>query len=460
MSLVNDMLNDLEQRRSEPTRPQQELSWLTGRADTPKRRYTLLYGLLLVVVLVLAGFLYRQYTPSVVTPSPTLVPQAIEASEEAAVIAAAVDVPLLPARVELVSLSLLSTIEGSALTLDFTEATGYEISRQSAAGQETLTLRLSDLETLPASLPPVVAPVRSLALQHDGDDLLLVIQLDANTRHRAAYQHRQLLINFNRPAPKNIAVTPVLVSKPEPQTTPAITQKEATKPAAQKLAQQPAAKAIKQSRPPTLAQRDRRVSREARADIAAAQSARAEQRLQQLRKDYPQAPRSSALLVELLLSQQRLAEADQLLAVFRSSSQRSLELHRLQGRWYLLSAQPEQAVDWLLQRQPAIVQQPSYYELLGLASQRARRYQLSEQVYKGLLNTDAGVGSWWSGLAIAQELQGQKADARLSYQRALQANRISKPLRAYAERRYGALAGAVNEARVESGSAKQEAKSS
>lgn len=192
---------------------------------------------------------------------------------------------------------------------------------------------------------------------------------------------------------------------------------------------------IRTAKPLTLSQRDREQYRRAEQLIRQQRLLEAEEQLQVFLQTNAQAPRSGELLVSLWLSQQQRNKASTLLASLRSYHPHNTRLLMLEARMALQNQQADKAVTLLMTEQPVLASHLDYYELLGLAARQNKQYQLSVEVYRGLLEFDSQRGDWWVGMGIALEFQQQASAARNAYQQALQSKTISSALRSYAKKK-------------------------
>ena len=187
--------------------------------------------------------------------------------------------------------------------------------------------------------------------------------------------------------------------------------------------------------PPTPKQTEQQVVRNAKQLLRKGRPFEAEQLLMGFLKKQPQALNSAKMLMTLWLSQQRYEPLSPLLNRLRASHSNDVDLLVIQARLYLAKSQAGQAVDLLMTAQPDIGRHSDYYELLALAARKNQQYQLSEQAYRGLVDSDALRGDWWVGLGIALDAQGKLANARRAYKQGLKTKHISEPLRDYAQQR-------------------------
>lgn len=453
MSLVNDMLKDLEQRRVKPSSElSAQLQWLTGRGKIKKTRWSIWAGcLLLVIALAVVATLYRPengLAQAQAILNNTASNTHVAANDGADSTASSVTSLHVQAKPKLELINIQKVNDEIKLLLQLDRVPGYQVSN----GADTLVVRLNNVQAhLPRQVGDLLTPVSAIHVHRSGDDLLVNIALTEAVQSRVSLKVQPLIqleifvSVANKTASLKDQSEAKKLAKSKMNTQPASMMNPVANkaPPAAKLATQTSS-SLKKRLPPTLQQQDRRAAKEARNRLQLRQPQAAEQILMALLKKYPDAPESNQLLLVMMLDQQRLDQVEQRLQLLANKKPLSLALVQLQARLFLLQAKPDESVQLLRSRQPIMQVNPEYYELLALAAQRDKQYELSGNVYKGLLNIDAGQGDWWVGLAIAEELQGQKADARQHYRQAIQASRTSDALRQYARQRYQALAGMSN----------------
>jgi MSHA biogenesis protein MshN len=196
--------------------------------------------------------------------------------------------------------------------------------------------------------------------------------------------------------------------------------------------------AIKQNRPLTPQQKELEHLAKVENLLQQMQLLEAEQLLSNFVEQNPLALRSGEKLVSLWLAQQQYGKAQQLLGSLRTAYPHDIGLIKHQSRLLLLTGDTEKSVLLLMSEQPLLASNSDYYELLGLAARKNQQLELSEQVYRGLLDYDPSRGDWWMGLAIAIDLQAKPA-ARQAYQQAINSRHLSAALRDYARQRLAVL---------------------
>lgn len=116
-------------------------------------------------------------------------------------------------------------------------------------------------------------------------------------------------------------------------------------------------------------------------------------------------------------------------------------LLKLQSRVLLSNGEAEQAALLLQKLKPAVADDPEFYELLATIHQQLGNYDQSAQVYYSLLQYQHNTPRWWVGMGYSLELAKRYEEALRAYQSALQIPGIVASLKTYAEQRSKSLAG-------------------
>lgn len=439
MSLVNDMLDDLEQRRSrEPASPL-KLDWLAAQPSQKRRRSKVpLAVIVIVAALVLMGVVAWFYLS-------TMEQRGVQPPVDERQVSA----PAIVAKpVTLQAIEWISDEEAMRLRISLSEIKPYSIRRDN----NKLILQFYGVEnslSVEDLLPR--APVQSVGVQQQKGDVVATLaiagEFDFSDRLLKESGH-QVEVTI-RP----VVQQPVGGSKSESNATnkTAVTgsvtdQNTVAKAEVNTVASQPlpakpkpvvAARSVEPLRL-TPSQQDLRAADRARRLLQQGDSYQAQQVLEDILANQPAALRSAKLLASLWLSQQRLERAGELIEFQLTQQPGDIELRLLKGRLLMARGEAEAAVEWLMSASPDIAAHQAYYELLGFAARQSRQYPLSEQVYRGLVAQDNGRGDWLVGLAIALDAQAKISEARNVYRQALADNRLSVPLKQYAQRRLSA----------------------
>lgn len=115
------------------------------------------------------------------------------------------------------------------------------------------------------------------------------------------------------------------------------------------------------------------------------------------------------------------------------------ELRMLLARAQLQSGAMAAAVATLSQHAPALSSEPGYHALLAASYQQTRQWAQSAAVYRQLVALRPAQATWQLGLAIALEQLEQPAAAVKHYRLALQGQGLDESSRRFASERAGAL---------------------
>jgi len=170
--------------------------------------------------------------------------------------------------------------------------------------------------------------------------------------------------------------------------------------------------------------------------------AEAETLLQSTIKQQPQdSVAARRLLATLYLSSANSAKADALLKQSLALSPKDVPLRKLQARSWIAAGQQAKAIELLQSAKPAIAKDSEFYELLAGAYQQNANYPEAAQHYYQLLQSNNSVPRWWIGLGYSLEQSQRYADARNAYSSAIQIPSIDSSLKHYAKQRIQALSG-------------------
>nr|WP_298141626.1 tetratricopeptide repeat protein [uncultured Pseudomonas sp.] len=461
MSLVNDMLRDLEQRRAAPT----ERLHLDGlyavdeaaaarreRIERIRRGSIWFMAVMLIAVLVglMIGKVVRTYGP--------LKPDAVVASESVTAVPAQAPVPApVPAPAQLLEVLPQHDSRGLVLQLLLDRAVGYQRTEESGA----VSLRLNGVRMDgEAQRGQMRRDGNSLSwrVEPRGDDVQILLvgladSLVVHDRLEPAGDRWVLWIEVPLGAgqaeveapqePLPVATTPF---DPEVEVPAWLNQPvaRADAPPAQAIAAAPAAAAPEripgppqvkiepyQADPLTLA-------RQALQDGDYPGAIRQLEALQASRGDDPQVIRWLARAYLGGGEQARLLEwLPGRLALMPDDS----ELRLLLGRAQLQAGDNQGAIATLERNAPPIVREPTYHALLAAAYQQTGQWRESAALYQRLSELQPRQATWQLGLAIALEQLDQPAAAVSHYRLAQQGAGLDDSSRRFASERAAALGG-------------------
>ncbi|MEK1906064.1 MAG: tetratricopeptide repeat protein [Pseudomonas sp.] len=117
------------------------------------------------------------------------------------------------------------------------------------------------------------------------------------------------------------------------------------------------------------------------------------------------------------------------------------ELRLLLARAQLQAGDTTGAVATLEQNAPSLVQEPTYHALLAASYQQTGQWQESAALYRQMIALRPNQSTWQLGLAIALEQLDQPAEAGRHYRLALQGLGLDESARRFASERASALGG-------------------
>lgn len=199
----------------------------------------------------------------------------------------------------------------------------------------------------------------------------------------------------------------------------------------------------KTSRELSTAELDAQMNRQALKMIRAGKVSEAVSQLQTFIRDMPQALASRETLAGMLLSQGQLESAAILLDQGLARVPDHLAFVKLQARVLMASDQYGDALAVLENRyqgpQDNMLEDWEFLSLLAPLYQRQERHIESVRVFRKLLDLNPEQAQWWIGQAISLEALGMREDALAAYLRSTRIPSIDARLKKYADARIGLL---------------------
>lgn len=450
MSLINQMLKDLEQRR-QPDRPQRaSVAAVPGGTGKSSRRRGWL-GVIAVTLLAGGGaagwWLWSAKSVAVESASVTAGQPAVTVElppVEVAVQSVTPQLepePVLPAVAPAVPYQLLTAQlseqrQQLRLVLEFDRRIEYQLPQQTA---RQLRLQFPAIQRRLA-LPTVTGTLLdeplhwqdseagaelSLLTQEAVDWQIFVLPADDRYGWRLVVQ-----------AAAVPAETPVVPTPPAPPAASPEVDREVAPVVAAELE-----KSVAVKRPVDVAARRQELLRQqlaaARRRGDAAETAAVLEQLLQL--DPAQAVLRHEL-VSLRVAQQQWPQA---LALAEQGAQHhpdQLEWVTLQARLLAERGDVDQALSRLAERQaPSLAVMPEYYALQAHLLQKSGDFERSAQIYQALCRTFPQQGQWWIGWAVSEAQRGDRTAAIRYFEQALTAPGLSPALQQYATAQLGRL---------------------
>jgi|GEM_PF-791051 len=132
------------------------------------------------------------------------------------------------------------------------------------------------------------------------------------------------------------------------------------------------------------------------------------------------AHQSRETYAKLLLNDGQLLAATNLLRSGLDLAPNHPGFKKVMARILLVSGEPEEAAEMLSRRAPPISEDIEYHELLAGAQFASRDYEGSLISYTSLVQQDRNQGKFWYGFAASQDGLGNRQNARQGYNQAIQ----------------------------------------
>jgi tetratricopeptide (TPR) repeat protein len=423
MSLVNDMLRDLDARRRDaPTRGlgAEKLVPAAEQAVAPDRRPKLLWLLLglavLLAALIAAYLLLARSTgelPAVVLSQPG-VPVAQSPMQQD-------DAPV---------------NEDSELNA----AVGIELAQMAARMRELEAQNQSLLRAQQAQTSP----------QSTG------LQTGAGEPEQAGWQAREWTPQADAAAAQvELAATDRAASAPTmPELTsqaPTESVNDTSRGANDPMAGQPQAQGlqpvsaesvgstVRSPRELSFADSDRLRVQQALQQWNGGQQLAALQMLDTFTFNFPEAHQSREMLAKLLIQQGEPERAMQVVDLGLTIAPRRNGYKKVKARLLLNQAQAAEAVALLSSGAPVVSDDTEYHDLLATGLLSSAAYEQAIITYQSLLAIDERPGRWWYGLAASFDGQRRSQDAAQAYEQALRREDLSAALRQGSQQRLQAI---------------------
>ncbi len=398
MSLVNDMLRDLDQRRKESEGPAARIR-LTPAGDYPRResRNWIPYiGIGLVMVAIGLGYIWVDMNRST---SSTQLAEAVIPPSAVASIPVEQNEP--NEQIQQVQQNEQEPVAVAATTVAIA---------QPAAAIES--------DTAPAAV-------------NSGNDTQTRIETLVVSTEPAADSAASNLASAAEPGSLNGAANTSLAAAP-------ITQY----PAATTLEPIPSIVIPEQIKGVTalsLEQRDTIAVQEALMLIENNQPTAAFAKLEQQLLDNPFAHQSRETYAKFLMNQGDVASADALMDSGLELAPNHSGFKKVKARLLIEKGDIQTAVMLLASRAPVVANDLEYHEILASAQLASRDFDGAILSYTGLVQQDQTQGRWWYGFAAAQDAMGNTTAAQQAYSRALEKPNLSTNLRRRSQDRLTAL---------------------
>ncbi|MFT7472137.1 MAG: MSHA biogenesis protein MshN [Kiritimatiellia bacterium] len=151
------------------------------------------------------------------------------------------------------------------------------------------------------------------------------------------------------------------------------------------------------------------------------------------------AHQSRETYAKLLMSKGRVADAVALIDAGLGLAPNHAGFKKVKARLLMSAGNISEAVATLISRAPDIVDDAEYHDLLASAQLSSRDFAGAVISYRGLVGHDQTQGKWWYGYAAANDQLGNSTLAREAYVRAMEYSNLSANLRGRSQQRVAAL---------------------
>jgi hypothetical protein len=166
---------------------------------------------------------------------------------------------------------------------------------------------------------------------------------------------------------------------------------------------------------------------------------KAESILSSLVVKYPEYTSARESLVKLLLEQGKQLQANNLVQIGLQQRPFYPAYAELKARILVNEGKVTDAIDLLQHAAPTIHSNPDYHAFIAALYQRQGQYLLAAKLYEQLLPLEPDNAVWWMGLGIAYENMGKHNEALQAYARAETTEKLNPELKAYVESRVHSL---------------------
>jgi len=146
---------------------------------------------------------------------------------------------------------------------------------------------------------------------------------------------------------------------------------------------------------------------------------------------------SRAVLVGHLINNHQMTAADHLLN--STDISQSSHLRRLRAHWHSANSQPDEAIAVLNSAVPEVAADVEYHVLLAALYQQQGYGTEAVAHYAELIRYNPEMPDWWVGMAIGLDRSEQYSSAAKAYQKALQMDGLRTELAAFAKQRLATL---------------------
>ena len=448
MSLVNDMLRDLDRRRRHPVEGGSGYVVIDGDGEyTGRGRLLVIAAIAILAAVVVTGVLY------VGTDVPRSDASGTAAVETAPLLERAPDSAQTETEVqETAGPGITARIAGER-----NRTNGFELRLESTAETpfEVLTRTDKSLEVLLSGVTSLANSITSLnmvAMEVVDDGLLVRVDLERDAdfvvyENSNAFTFAVAIEGYWKVLEELAAPAVEILSQAEdsvPGESSTAGQVALSQPAAQADATRGSTQSIapvRTQRQLSLQDRDRNVTQQALQQVQSGQMQTAYATLQNFIARNPEAHQARNTLITLLYAQQQYDQVGLQVEEGLSLAPNLSSYKKMKARLLMMQGRHQDAIILLRNVPPAVGDDTEYFELLASLYQHTGDFSSAIATYQDLIRIDSNVGRWWTGMGISHESQGNAREAVNSFEVALQVPGLESNLRQYSRNRIKSLSG-------------------
>lgn len=410
MSLINKLLQDLEQRQVAAGQSEPDSAHVRSVLAPPKPKAALIGGMVFFAVAAIAGawiFLQDKPVKPVIVAAPVVVPTRIAAATAPAPAVATVVVAA-PAPKPAVAPVVAAAVALAPVVAAAKTPEAAPVMMPKPEPMQPVAPRAVTTAASPPAAPAAVPEPRKPALQ---------------VRQLAAAET------------KVVAPVPGVVKKPSTATD-AEVQDTAEKPAAKLVAAVPDSRSQKTVSPQQLSDN---LYKQA---VVLMQQGNSKEARPILRKSLEAGPGNNAarqMLVGLLVESNSVAEANALLREGLKLAPEQSSFWMSLARLQLENADANGATVTLEQGLPSASDNAQYHAFYAALMQRAGRHDEAVRHYLTALRSDPSMPTWLVGIGISLQAAGRENDATEAFQRAKDGGQLPAALVAFVDQRLSQL---------------------
>lgn len=451
MSLVNDMLRDLDRRRRHPVGYPSARMALDGDGviGGNNRKLLIIAGMTLLVVLVAVAWVIGRSVPQ-------SAPQAVVGADDSPLVQRGTsDVAGANAADEAAQPAISARIAGERnrsngfeLRLEASAEVAFEVLTRTDRSVSVLLQGVTALSNRITSIDGAGAEITENGLLVSFDmarDTDFVVYENSN-----AFTFAVVIEGFwqgmpemtsapdseNVSAQAAVAVADTGVPEPAGAQLPSADARSGTP-----RPEDNTAAPVRTQRQLSLQEQDRNASQLALRQAQSGQMQSAFTSLYEFIAKNPEAHQSRNTLITLLYAQQQYDQVGLLVEEGLSLAPNLSLYKKMKARLLMMQGQYQQAVTLLRNVPPAVSEDKEYHELLASLYQQTGEFSAAIATYQDLIRTDNTVGRWWAGMGISHESLGNTREAVSSFEVALQIPGLENNLRQYSRNRIQSLSG-------------------